>query len=256
MVDDPVVGSHVVVSSAGTRIVLRPGDALTFGRGSACHLRIGHVPEDLRVPRAAGRLECRSDGVLIHNVSDKRPLEVVTFPGPGFEIPPLRLMGTMPHDLVTVVVRGDRGRRHAINIDAGPLGLRSAGSRAPADRGSATVGYRRIDDLTPRQRDLLCALCLPGTLGWDDITGIPTYRQMERILAERGVHVNAKRIRNALDDLRHRLANEHGVADVHGDSSDAPPGGKQSFLPELAAWARISGNVSDAELEAFDQRGS
>ena len=83
---------------------------------------------------------------------------------------------------------------------------------------------------------------------------MPTYAKMEQILRERGIAVSAKRIRNSLDDLRHWLANEQGVADVHDDSADVPAGGKQSFLPPLAQWARLSGNVTDDELDAFDRR--
>lgn len=247
---------HAVVSAGARRHLLVPGTWLTFGRGSSSDLRIGHSPEDLRVPRTAGRLECRPDCVLIHNLSDKRSLHVETFPGPGFEVPPSMLMGTTPHDLVTVVVRGDQGRRHAIQIDTtalSPSPCGAGGLSRPSEPG-ATVGYRRIEALTPRQRELLCALCLPGSLGWSGVDGVPTYAELEQILRERGVAVSAKRIRNALDDLRHWLAHEHGVADIHSDSADTPAGGRQSFLPELARWARLSRNVTDDELEAFDRR--
>ncbi|GAB3192358.1 hypothetical protein GCM10027261_04890 [Geodermatophilus arenarius] len=230
-----------------------PGSSLTFGRAASSDLRIGHVPEDLRVPRSVGRLECRPDGVLIHNLSDKRTLLVETFPGPGFEIPPLMLMGTMPHDLVTIVVRGEGGRRHTIRVDTTGL---SASPRRPAAAATvdATVGYRRIPELSERQRELLCALCLPPSLGWNGRTSTPTYAEMEQILRERGVAVSAKRIRNALDDLRYVLAHEHGVADIQGESADRPAGGKQSFLPQLAQWARLSDNVTDDELDEFDRR--
>lgn len=73
MATEPSAGTHAVVSTGGHRALLRPGDELTFGRDPASRLRIEHAPEDLRVPRVAGRLECRRDGVLIHSLSDERP---------------------------------------------------------------------------------------------------------------------------------------------------------------------------------------
>lgn len=258
MPTDRPSGAHVVVSAGTQARVLVPGDVLTFGRGAQNDLRVGAVAEDLRVPRLAGRLECRPDGVLIHNTSDKRPLLMEMFPGPSFEIPPRMLVGTMPHDLVTIVVRGEGRRTYPVRIDLRPLavscGRRDGSAATAAEDPARTVGYWRIPAITERQRTLLCALCLPGSIGGNGPAGVPAYAEMERILAERGVRLTAKTIRNTLDDLRQWLTLEHGVADIYGEDAAVTPGGKQSFLPELARWARLSGNVTDAELEEFDRR--
>lgn len=246
------------ISVGRQRHDLAPGASLTFGRSRTNDLRLGHDPDDLRVPRWAGRLEGRPDGVLIHNLSDSAPLLVETFPGPGFEIAPLMLVGTMPHDLVTVVVAGTAGRRHTLTVDATDLVCRPAEPVARRDSGvGATVGYRRIDELTARQRTLLCALCLPTTLGWSGGGTVPTYAEMEEILAARGIRMSAKTIRNALDDLRRTLAVDHGIEGVHtGDQPTGSPAGRVSFLPALSRWAVASRTVTDAELEEFDRLGS
>ncbi len=251
----PAGRSVVVVRCGPARHQLAPGESLTFGRGQGNDLRIGHEPADLRIPRYAGRLEARADGVLIHNTSDKRSLVVEVFPGEPFEVAPLMTSGTGPHDLVTVVIDGERGR-YAVAVDA--TGLRASVPPAPLPMtavvggvSGATVGFARIASLTPRHRALLCALCLPAAFGWNGQHGTPSYADMEAILAERGHRTSAKTIRNVLDDLRRELATVHGVGGVW-EEAGAERAGRQSFLPDLARWARLSGNVTTEELSDFD----
>jgi hypothetical protein len=244
---------HAVVRSGGLRRTLYPGESLTFGRGQHNDIPLGRTPPDLRVPRSVGRLECREDMVLVHNVSNKITMLAETFPGPNFEIPPLMTVGSLPHTVLTLVVRGEGGARHVLQLDC--TRLSTAWSRlAPAPPTSSsdeTVGFARLTSLTTGQREILLALCLPAFLG-EPIT--PSYTDMEAVLRARGRSLSAKTIRNSLDQLRRHLATDHDVPDVYSEQPDDPRGGKQSFLPQLARWARLSGNVTDDELTAFEDR--
>ncbi len=106
-VTDLTAGSspgHVVVTCGPVRRVLASGQALAFGRGTGQDLRMGHDPDVLTVPRAAGRLECRPDGVLIHNASGRADMIFRPVPGTEKRIDPLSVVGTRPHEHVQVVV--------------------------------------------------------------------------------------------------------------------------------------------------------
>jgi hypothetical protein len=243
---------HAVVSCGSRRWSLSPGDTLTFGRGAGHPLRLGHSPEDLRVPRFAGKFECREDGVLVHNMSDKRTLVVQAFPGPGYDVLPLMIAGTHPHPQVKVVITGGAGT-YAIVVDTRPLGPRTApADRGIAYRGGGTAGFDRIESMSRRHRLLLSALCLPMLTRSGPRAEVPTYAEMEKILGDQGHSFKAKTIRNGLDELRGRLTYEHGVDGLLGESSgdvSGPPGG---FVAALARWAVLSGNVTDRDLERME----
>lgn len=250
--DDEV---HAIISTGRQRLRLQVGDAVTVGRASGNAMRIGHAPVDLRVPREAMRLECRADGVLIFNTSDKRTITADVFPGPGFDVPPLSLAGTAPHRTVALVIHGTDGVRHTVTVDSTRLTGAARAQRttdAATDRGDITLGYERLSWVSDRQRQLLCALVLPGRFGWHGSTGTPTYAQMAEILDERGVRLTPKHIRNTLDEMRLRIALDHDVYDIHGDGPASSPQPPPSYLPGFAQWVLLSGNVTDDELDAFD----
>lgn len=244
---------HAVVSCGSHRWTLTPGEVLTFGRGHRHALRIGHAPEDLRVPRSAGRFECRADGVLVHNTSDKRTLAVQTFPGPGYEILPLMIIGTHPHPQVRVIVKG-LATAYAITVDTRPLaGGCALGPDAPSPTGDGmTTGFERVAAMSRRHRVMLTALCLPLLTRGGDKAEVPTYAQMEIILREHGHDYKAHTLRNSLDELRSWLTYEHDVDGLLGDGSPDNGGRPANYIQALAQWAILSGNVTDLDLDRLE----
>ncbi|PWJ55110.1 hypothetical protein SAMN06264364_10431 [Quadrisphaera granulorum] len=251
---------YAVISAGRQRVRLPVGAAITAGRSSSTDLQIGHSPTDLRVPRLAVRLECRRDGVLIFNTSDKRTITAEVWPGPGFAVPPLSLAGSAPHATVTLVIHGTAGARHTITVDSTRLpgasahlsGNPSGWDEGDDDADQRTIGYERLTWVTDRQRQLLCALVLPLRFGWRDLAAVPTYAQVVEILAERGIHLSAKHVRNTLDEIRLRTALDHHVDDIHSDGPCSSPEPPSSYLPAFAQWVLVSGTVTDDELAAFD----
>ncbi len=248
---------HALVTCGSHRSVLPPGRTLDFGRGRERGLRIGHDPEDRHVPRLAGTLECRPDGVLVHNRSERRTLRVEPFPGPAWEILPLMVAGTRPHAQVRVVVGGGL-RAYDINLDVRPLGDVPAAAPAPGGRdGAGTVGFERLAAMAPRHRLLLSALCLPLMTRAGPRAVVPTYTEMEHILRACGHRGTARTVKKGLDELRIWLTYEHGVEGLLGDGSDRPSGPPGGYLGALARWAIHSGNVTDDDLDrlATDRDG-
>ncbi|GIE74779.1 hypothetical protein Aph02nite_07290 [Actinoplanes philippinensis] len=224
-----------LISSGDLTRRLVAGQSLRFGRAPGNDLRIGHSPEDRRVPRTAGLLECRDDGVLIHNLSDKRTLTVATFPGPGYEILPMMVTGTHPHPLVRLSLTG-AVTEYRITIDLRGLGPART-SPAGADGSAPTAGFQRIP-MKPRQRFFLTALCLPVMTSSGPRGQVPSYAAMEELMVAHGHPYRAKTIRNNLDELRAWLTHEHDIPDLTG-------------VERLAHWAIRSGNVTDTDLERF-----
>ncbi|WP_433790030.1 hypothetical protein [Actinoplanes sp. CA-252034] len=232
-VSDEPTPAALITSGDFTRR-LAAGRSLSFGRAVGNDLRIGHCPEDRRVPRTAGMLECRDDGVLIHNLSDKRTLTVSTFPGPGYEILPMMVTGTHPHPLVRLSLTGAVAD-YRITIDLRPLGVaRDRPSRA--DGSAPTAGFQRIATMRPRHRFFLAALCLPVMTSSGPRGQVPSYAAMEELLAAHGHPYRAKTIRNNLDELRAWLTHEHDIPDL-------------ITVERLAHWAIRSGNVTEGDLE-------
>ena len=242
---------HVLISCGSLQRVLTPGQTLTFGRGRGHDIRLGHNPEDLRVPRLAGKLECREDGVLVHNLSDKRSLEVQTFPGPSYDILPLMIAGTRPHPQVRLIVKGGSST-YAITIDARPL--RTPASPAPPTSATdefGTIGFDRIPDMSGRHRLLLSALCMPLMTQTGVRARVPTYAEVEVILRRHGHAIRARTIRNGLDELRHWLTDAHGIDGLTA-RADQPAAEPERLVAALARWAVLSGNVTDDDLDALE----
>jgi len=258
--DDQPQRPHALIICGSWSQSLTPGESLTFGRASDHALRIGYSPPDLRIPRTAGRLECRSDGVLIHNLSDKRSLTMQVFPGPELEIEPLALAGTHPHPRVRLLLHGS-STTFSLMINAEKL-RRGADDPAPPRAGTlevATVGFERITNMSDRHRLLLTVLCLPALTQSGPRAEVPSYAEMAEILARHGHSLKPKTIRNGLDELRSWLTYEHGIPGLiqdQGDGAPAPgrngdgaPAPGRNLVKELARWAILSGNVTREDLD-------
>jgi hypothetical protein len=252
MADRGSSAPHAVVSCGSFRRVLIPGEAITFGRGNGHPLRLGHAPEDLRVPRFAGRLECRDDGVLVHNMSDKRTLVVRTFPGPEYEVLPLMIAGTHPHPIVKVILTGN-GAEYHVTVDTRGLRAEPLSSVEPERATPSTVGFDRIDEIAYTDRLLLAALCLPLMTRYGAEAHVPSYQEMESILNGYGHELKQKTIKNRLDRLRQWLVNERGVEGLLRVEGMTDMASNPHLVRELARWAILSGNVTDFDLDLLEE---
>ncbi|WP_181779843.1 hypothetical protein [Pseudonocardia pini] len=227
------IAPHAVVT-CGATWVLHVGDDLAFGRAAENLLRIG--PDEPRISRTAGRLECRADGLLIRNLSTKRGLCVRTYPGPDQVIKPRQVRG-WDFTRFTVWVEGVPEPR----IDVRTVGL---GGEAPPRPGpGATIGFDRIP-LRRRHRRLLAALCLPPMTATGAAAEVPTVEGVQQILVSYRDPLSVHTVRNNLNHVREILRDQHGVEGLFGDPVNA-------FRP-LAEWAMASGNVTEADLDALD----
>lgn len=240
-----------VVTFGRVQTLLGPGQSLSFGRGRANGLRIGHQPEDLGVPRAAGQLECRTDGVLVHNASDKIDLVVRPHPGPEYRVEPRGIAGTQPHALVKVVVEG-RLRAYELTVDTVALLGGRASPIVSVDE-HKTVGFDRLEGMRASDRRMLSALCLPLLTRVGARAVVPTYAEVAAIMSFHGSPISRATVRRRLDELRAGLGNEHGVDGLVGDGTET--GGRPTeYVQRLARWAIASGNVTPEDLDELDNR--
>jgi hypothetical protein len=241
---------HAVVICGRHRLLLAPEKALTFGRGRANRLRIGHEPEDSGVPRSAGRLECRPDGVLVHNTSDKVELIIRPVPGPEYPVELCGVAGTQPHGLVKVVVKGRLGE-YEITVDTRALRASARAQPVPAG-GRKTSGFERIRRMSRRDRMVLSALCLPLLIRVGPRAEVPTYAEVAATLRTHGHPVSRATVRKRLDDLRTWLTHEHGIDGLVGDGAETS-GRPPVYVQRLARWAVVSGNVTTKDLDNLDR---
>lgn len=248
--DDKPGRPHALISHGSWSHRLVPAESLTFGRSPEHVLRIGHSPPDLRVPRTAGRLECRSDGVLIHNLSDKRSLTMQVFPGPELEIRPLMMTGTHPYHRVRLLLQGNSAT-FAVMINTEKLGSGTTGS-ALTQAGNpepATVGFERISDMSTRHRLLLTVLCLPALTQSGRGAEVPSYGEMAEILARHGHPLKPSTVRNGLDELRSWLTYEHQIPGLMHHQGDGATGPGTRLTGALGRWAILSDNVTREDLD-------
>lgn len=248
--DDKPGRPHALITCGSWSHRLAPAESLTFGRSPEHALRIGHSPPDLRVPRTAGRLECRSDGVLIHNLSDKRSLTMQVFPGPELEIRPLMVTGTHPYHRVRLLLHGNSAT-FAVMINTEELGSGTSGpTPAQAENPEpATVGFERIPDMSGRHRLLLTVLCLPALTQSGRGAEVPSYAEMADILARHRHPLKPSTIRNGLDELRSWLTYEHQIPGLMHNQGDSAAGPGTRMTGALARWAILSGNVTREDLD-------
>lgn len=108
-----VMNDVVVITFAGERRELTPGDVLTFGRAESCSLCLD--PTDLGISRLAGSVEHQAGTWWLLNRSSVRPLDIIDVIGIRTVLPPGRRLAVA--DAMTVVVEGST-LRHAIGVSA------------------------------------------------------------------------------------------------------------------------------------------
>ncbi|HEY7068856.1 MAG TPA: hypothetical protein VH479_02025 [Acidimicrobiales bacterium] len=144
----PAAGALAVIASAGDRVALGPGQQVTFGRGEAAHVRIGHRPvgDDL-VPLVAGALLARDGRVFVANLGERLAFDIAV-PGRAMLPLPPGDWHSPADPAFSVVVNGALRHVLAVVVHAG---VRPAvGPQA----GGCPV-------LTPRQRAILDAYVAP-----------------------------------------------------------------------------------------------
>lgn len=247
---DPGPQAQAVVSCGTFRRSLVPGDTMTFGRGRDHDLRIGHAPEDLAIPRFAGKLECRDDGVLVHNLSARRTIVMQTFPGPEHDIAPMMITGTRPHPYVRLIVSG-AASSYEITIDTRSLKISSVGQPWPMiNDEKRTLDFGRIEPMPEKYRVMLKALCLPMLTKFGPEAEVPTYKSITDILNSHGYSYKVKTVINYLTELRNWLADVYRIPGlVQSGPQDAAT--NDTYLRRLAQWAVRSGNVTDDDLDSF-----
>ena len=195
-------------------------------------------------------VECRSDGVLIHNLSDKRSLTMQVFPGPELEIRPLMVTGTHPYRRVRLLLHGNSAT-FAIMINTEKLGSGTTGP-TPDQAGNpepATVGFERIPDMSGRHRLLLTVLCLPALTQSGRGAEVPSYAEMAEILARHGHPLKPSTIRNGLDELRSWLTYERQIPGLMHNQGGNATGPGTRLTGALSRWAILSGNVTREDLD-------
>jgi hypothetical protein len=134
-----------------------------------------------------------------------------------------------------LVVPGRHGSEYVLHLDTG--GLRPEASvRAPAGPGAT----RPAAHVTPRERQLLAALCEPLLIFAGDDAVPATYRE----IAAR-VHRSSAGVRTCLDGLRRKLTERDGIPGLRGAEGEHDAA---DFRGALARWALNSGTIRRADL--------
>lgn len=229
------------VLAVGREWLMKPGDILTFGRGSDRDIRFGHSPEDDYVSNEAGRLVAEEDVVLVQNDSRTQGIVLEPFPGAEQNIAPGAVLG-LRRKYLNVIVPGGYDVTYTIRLarqgppePPGPLVLLRTAS---ADRKPTRSGP---SSLTPRERKLLAALCEPLLIFAGSAAVPATYEMIAR-------RTGGKRdaVRNTLDNLRARLSMEGIPGLRHVDDDEVP---RADYRAALARWALDSGTITVADLK-------
>jgi hypothetical protein len=154
-------GDHVLtVDHGGREYAADPGTILTFGRGSACQVRIG--ADDPTVHRRVGSFQWKDGHWQVHNDGSRCALDVEIEGGIAARIAAGADPLPLPH--------GAHGTLHILTLR--PLSLSFvtplASGLATAEialsdeiDGATTMGMREMLGLTPQELQMLAALCEP-----------------------------------------------------------------------------------------------
>ena len=242
----PLVGK---VRAVGHEWLMVFGDILTFGRGSDRDIRFAHDPVDDFVSNEAGTLSAVDGGLMIRNDSRTQSLQLIPFPGPQQQIGPRMVIGTMPHTLLRLVVPGRHGAIYTIHLDL--RGLPEPGGQeasrletVPGDRLPTRSGP---ENLTPRERRILAALCEPILICAGSDAVAASYGE---IAQRTGGTKDAVRI--TLNNLRNRLSDKDGIPGLRHEGDAGIAG--SDYRAALARWALDSRTITEDDLWLLDHR--
>lgn len=102
------------------RWVLRPGESMSFGRGSPCDIRLAHDPVDEHVSRRAGVVEHQGGDLVVRNESTKRRLIVKPAREPERVLRPGEATTCRPHREFLVAIDGRGGSHYVLHVSGMP----------------------------------------------------------------------------------------------------------------------------------------
>jgi len=231
--DSSLPDGAVRVTHHGTERQLVRGDALTFGRGVDCTIRL---PNDSHISRTAGSITVLEDCVLVRNHSATKPFVMRPVVGEDHVVEPGGAVTSLPHRRLQIVIAGMAGT--AVHLDLDVSGVTTA--VGPSDCTPSTsdiVTTTTPFPLTPAQRKVVEALCAPMLSQRGADAAPATYQQIGTTLS-----LSPQYVRNVIQTVRETLTG-HGVPDLVTDDPTRPG---TDFRWSLARYAIRNGWVSTA----------
>lgn len=214
----------VRVTHHGTERALALGDALTFGRGSDCTIRL---PNDTHISRTAGSITVLEDCALIRNHSATKPFVIRPVVGEDQVIEPGGAVTSLPHRRLQIVIAGMAGTTVHLDLDLEAV-TTAAGSPDRERPDSGVVTTTAPFPLTRAQRKVVEALCAPMLSRQGADVAPATYQQIGTAL-----DLSPQYVRNVIQTVRETLTG-HGVPDL---VTDDPTRSGTDFRWSLARYA-------------------
>jgi hypothetical protein len=202
----------VRVAHQGTDRQLARGEALTFGRGADCTIRL---PNDSHISRTAGSITVLEDCVLIRNHSSTKPFVLRPVAGEDRVVEPGEAVTSLPHRRLQIVIAGMAGT--AVHLDLEVSGVTS--TAGPADTKAPTsdvVTMTAPFPLTRAQRRVIEALCAPMVSRRGADAAPASYHQIGTAL-----NLSPQYVRKVIQTVRETLTG-HGVPDLVTDDPTRP----------------------------------
>jgi hypothetical protein len=214
--DSSLPDGTVRVTHHGTERQLVRGDALTFGRGADCTIRL---PNDSHISRTAGSITVLEDCVLVRNHSATKPFVIRPVVGEDHVIEPGGAVTSLPHRRLQIVIAGMAGT--TIHLDLDVTGVTTAAGPSPTvpsttEGPTAVVTTTTPFPLTPAQRKVVEALCAPMLSRRGADAAPATYQQIGMVLS-----LSPQYVRNVIQTVRETLTG-HGVPDLVSDDPTRP----------------------------------
>jgi hypothetical protein len=211
----------VRVTYQGKERRLARGEALTFGRGGDCTIRLAN---DSHISRTAGSITVLEDCVLIRNHSTTKPFVLRPLVGEDSVVEPGGAGTSLPHQQLQIVIAGMAGTTVLLDLDLTGVPATATTSGADADIVTTTQPF----PLTGAQRKVVEALCAPMLSGRGADAAPATYQQIGTALG-----LSPQYVRNVIQTVRETLTG-HGVPDLVSDDPTRPGG---DFRWSLARFA-------------------